>query len=164
MLARILEVCAKVGRAGGAWRRMLAACALTVAVAACSSSEPDRLLSDLPVEALYNQGMDNLAAGNYNAATVAFDEVERQHPFSIWAPRAQLMSAYAHFQNDSYDDAVIALDRFIELHPSHQNAPYAYYLRAITHYEQIVDVARDQAVTRKALDSLEDVIRRYPGT
>ncbi len=143
---------------------MLAACALTVAVAACSSSEPDRLLSDLPVEALYNQGMDNLAAGNYNAATVAFDEVERQHPFSIWAPRAQLMSAYAHFQNDSYDDAVIALDRFIELHPSHQNAPYAYYLRAITHYEQIVDVARDQAVTRKALDSLEDVIRRYPGT
>jgi outer membrane protein assembly factor BamD len=148
-------------------RRMFLASAtgaLFLALAACGSTESVEVLEDRPVEELYNTGMDQLAGGQFTAATQSFNEVERQHPFSIWAPRAQLMSAYAHFSSDHYDDAIIALDRFIQLHPSHESAPYANYLRAITYYEQIVDVVRDQAITRKALESLDEVVRRYPNT
>jgi outer membrane protein assembly factor BamD len=32
--------------------------------------------------------------GDYVTAAKLFDEVERQHPYSSWARRAQLMSAF----------------------------------------------------------------------
>ena len=143
---------------------MALAGALALGLAACGGSDTVQVLEDRPVEELYNQGMDQLAEGNYFSATLSFDEVERQHPFSVWAPRAQVMRAYAHFRADQYDDAINAVDRFIQLHPSHEIAPYAHYLKAITYYEQIVDVARDQAITRQALGALDEVITRYPDT
>lgn len=152
--ARTAALCRRLG--------MAMAGVLALTLAACGGSDTVQVLEDRPVEELYNQGMDQLAEGQYFAATLSFDEVERQHPFSIWAPRAQVMSAYAHFRADQYDDAINAADRFIQLHPSHEIAPYAHYLKAITYYEQIVDVARDQAITRNALAALDDVITRYP--
>ena len=138
--------------------------ALFLALAACGGSSESLVLEDRPVEDLYNRGLDELAQNQFTSASRSFDEVERQHPFSIWAPRAQVMSAFAHFKADQYDDAIIALDRFIQLHPSHENAPYAHYLRAITYYEQISDVVRDQAITQKALAALDEVVQRYPNT
>ena len=30
--------------------------------------------------------------GNYTLAALRFNEVERQHPYSVWATKAQLMS------------------------------------------------------------------------
>ncbi|MGE5766034.1 MAG: outer membrane protein assembly factor BamD, partial [Bacteroidota bacterium] len=105
-----------------------------------------------------------MQAGDYEEAARLFDEVERQHPYSEWAAKAQLMAAYAYYQENSYDEAINALDRFIELHPGSPDAPYAYYLKAISYYEQIVDVRRDQTFTSQALASLEEVVRRYPST
>jgi outer membrane protein assembly factor BamD len=93
-----------------------------------------------------------------------FDEVERQHPYSSWATQAQLMSAYAHYVNNEYDDAIIGLDHFIDLHPGHRSAPYAYYLKALCYYEQITDVGRDQKNTESALESLAEVVARFPNT
>jgi outer membrane protein assembly factor BamD len=155
---------AKLTRKSGQWL-LVASSALFLAVAGCSSDEPvTQVLNDQPVEDLYNDGLDQLSGGNFIGAALTFDEVERQHPFSIWAPRAQLMSGYAHFQADNYDDAVNALDRFIQLHPGHEDVAYASYLRALTFYEQIVDVARDQAATEAALKALDEVAKRYPNT
>ncbi|MEC7655819.1 MAG: outer membrane protein assembly factor BamD, partial [Pseudomonadota bacterium] len=72
---------------------------------------------DKSVEALYNNAMDNLEAGWHNTAAQLFDELERHHPYSAWATKAQLMSAYSNYQQGAYDEAIIGLDRFIELHP-----------------------------------------------
>ena len=105
-----------------------------------------------------------MLSGNYTSAAKEFDEVERQHPYSVWAPRAQLMAAYAHYQNNKYDDAINALDRFIQLHPGNRDVAYAYYLKGISYYEQISDVGRDQAMTQLALNALDEVVRRYPTT
>ncbi len=116
------------------------------------------------VERLYNNGVDALQQGNFTNAIVAFDEVERQHPYSVWATKAQLMSAYASYRKDDYDETVIGVERFIELHPGSRDAPYAYYLKALSYYEQISDVGRDQKMTEFALTALEDVTRRYPDT
>ena len=92
---------------------------------------------DKSVEALYNNAMDNLEAGWHNTAAQLFDELERQHPYSAWATKAQLMSAYSNYQQGAYDEAIIGLDRFIELHPGHRDVGYAYYLKGLSYYEQI---------------------------
>ena len=74
------------------------------------------------------------------------------------------MQAYAQYQRNAYDEAINAAQRFITLHPGHKDAAYAYYLVALCNYEQIIDIRRDQTKTQKALASLEEVSRRYPGT
>jgi len=143
--------------------RVLAA-ALLLALAACGTSDKDKLYVEKPVEELYNTAMDRLANGNFKAAAKGFDEVERQHPYSVWATKAQLMAAYANYQLNQYDEAILAAERFIQLHAGNKDAPYAYYLVALSYYEQIADVGRDQKITERALASLDEVIKRYPDT
>lgn len=132
-------------------------------LAGCSDDETIAYV-ERPPEELYNEALDAMAAEDFLTATQTFEEVDRQHPYSIWATKAQLMAAYVYYLDDEYDEAVIALERFIDLHPGSTDAAYAYYLRAISYYEQIVDVGRDQKITRLALDSLQEVARRFPGT
>jgi outer membrane protein assembly factor BamD len=115
-----------------------------------------------PVEVLYNRALDDLGAQDYKEAAKEFEEVDRQHPYSVWATKAQIMVAFTYYQSNKYDDAIIALDRFIQLHPGHRDVPYAYYLKGLCYYEQISDVGRDQRITQQALDALSDVAKRFP--
>lgn len=116
------------------------------------------------VNTLYATAKDRLDRGLYEQAAVLFDEVERQHPYSVWARRAQLMSAFSWYAAKDHQKSVESARRFLAIHPGNKNAPYAYYLIALNNYEQIGDIERDQTSTRAALDSLNDVIRRYPST
>lgn len=131
-----------------------------LALAACSSKEEEYV--ERPVEELYNEAMDSLQKGNLGKAAKEFDEVERQHPYSAWATQAQLQAAYTNYEGRKYDDALIALDRFIQLHPGHRNIAYAYYLKGLCFYDQIADVGRDQKMTQMALQSLTEVVTRFP--
>jgi outer membrane protein assembly factor BamD len=118
--------------------------------------------ADKPVDELYNAAQDLLNDGNPRDAAKAFEEVDRQHPYSQWATRAQMMTAFAYYEANQYDEAVTAAQRFIELHPGHKDVPYAYYLVGLSQYEQISDVGRDQEMTRKAMESFQELIRRFP--
>jgi outer membrane protein assembly factor BamD len=130
-------------------------------LAACGSTPKDTYV-ERPVEKLYNGAMDRLAVDDYKLAAKDFDEVERQHPYSVWATKAELMGAYANYEGGKYDEAISAADRFIQLHPGHRDVAYAYYLKALSYYIQITDVGRDQKVTEKAMKALDEVIRRFP--
>jgi outer membrane protein assembly factor BamD len=99
-----------------------------------------------------------------NNAAKQFAEVERQHPYSVWARRASLMSAFSYYQANKYTDAVAAADNYISLHPGSKEVAYAFYLKAIALYEQVVDVERDQSNTEAALVALQDVVQRFPET
>jgi outer membrane protein assembly factor BamD len=143
-----------------AWRRNVLAVLLVAGLAACSTVKDEYV--ERPVEDLYNAGVNALLDSRYSDAAKQFDEVERQHPYSVWATKAQLMAAYAHYQNNKYDDAIVALDRFIQINPSNRDVAYAYYLKALCYYEQISDVQRDAKMTELALKSLDEVIRRFP--
>lgn len=116
------------------------------------------------VAKLYNDGLSNLKDGSYKSAIKDFAEVERQFPYSSWATKAILMQAYASYELAKYDDAMVAANRFLTLHPGHKDAGYAYYLIAISNYNKINDTKRDQSATRQAMEALEEVSRRYPGT
>jgi len=139
----------------------IAAVGLLLALAACGGSK-DEAYIEKPVDDLYNKAMDSLVAENYTAAAKTFDQVESQHPYSVWATKSQLMQIYALYEDTKYNDAVIAADRFIQLHPGNRDVAYAYYLKAICYYMQIVDVGRDQKLTELALKALDDVVRRFP--
>jgi len=130
-------------------------------LAACSPPEEPPYV-ERPVDELYNEAVDASVTGRYKEAADKFLEVERQHPYSVWATKAQIMSAYAYYEQTNYEDAILALDRFIQLHPGNRDTAYAYYLKALSYYEQIVDVGRDQRTTEQALTALEEVVRRYP--
>ena len=116
------------------------------------------------VETLYSAARGTLARRQYRLAGAQFDEVERQHPYSVWARRAQLMSSFAYYAAGEYQEAIGAAQRFLSLHPGSREAPYAYYMVALSHYNQIMPVAKDQKTTQQALDSLGELIRRYPNT
>lgn len=134
-------------------------------LAACSGDGgKDALPPDEPVDVLYNRAMNLLDKGERHDAAKAFSEVERQHPYSLWATRAQLMEAYADYLEMEYDESVKVLSDFIELHPGHPAVAYAYYLRALCYYERIADVRRDQGFARDALKSMQDLISRFPDT
>ncbi len=116
------------------------------------------------VNTLYNAGFQRLQQRNYQQAALIFDEVERQHPYSVWARRAQLMSAFSYYAYGDHTKSIDSARRFLSIHPGNRDAPYALYLIALNYYEQIRDVTRDQAITRQAMDALGEVIRRYPNT
>ena len=117
---------------------------------------------ETPVDRLYNAAMNELIEENWDKAAKEFDEVDRQHPYSVWATKAQLMAAYALYQDNKYDESIVAADRFIQLHPGNRDVAYAYYLKALDYYIQIADVGRDQKVTQQALAALGEVVRRFP--
>ena len=116
------------------------------------------------VETLYSAAKERLDRGDARVAAALFDEVERQHPYSPWARRAQLMSAFSYYIQRDYNKAIESAQRFLSIHPGNKDAPYAYYLIALSYYEQINDVDRDQKITQQALTALSDIQRRYPNT
>ena len=116
------------------------------------------------VETLYAEARNRLDRGQPKVAAELFGEVERQHPYSPWARRAQLMAAFSHYLARDYNKSVQAAQRFLSIHPGNRDAPYAYYLIALSYYEQISDVTRDQKITEQARTALTEVVRRFPNT
>ena len=120
--------------------------------------------NERPVEQIYADAWAQINKREWANAAKQFDEVDRQHPYSVWARRAMLMSAFCSYEGNNYTDAVSTADQYISLHPGSHEVAYAFYLKAISLYEQIVDVNRDQANTQGALVALQDVVQRFPDT
>src|SRR6188768_520230 len=116
-----------------------------------------------PADKLYNEGLYLMnQQKDLKAASKKFEEVDRQHPYSDWARKSLLMSAYSFYNSGDYDSCIGAATRYVTLHPGSPDAAYAQYLIAASHYDQIPDISRDQGRTEKAIAALEEVIRKYP--
>ena len=143
---------------------ILATVALALTLGGCAGKKAklDKNYVARDVDSLYSLAKEKLDRHEYKVAGALFDEVERQHPYSVWARRAELMSAFSYYLARDYTESTNAAQRFLSIHPGNRDAPYAYYIIAINYYEQIADVTRDQRITQQALDALGEVIRRYP--
>jgi len=131
-------------------------------VAACSTSPEIVEQVEQPVDVLYRDALNTAIGGDPKATAPKFEEVERQHPYSELATRAQIMAAWSFYEANQYARAISALDRFVELNPADPMAEYAYYLKALSYYEQIVDVERDAEMTKLSLAAFEELVRRFP--
>ncbi|MET4132307.1 outer membrane protein assembly factor BamD [Porphyrobacter sp. MBR-155] len=143
---------------------LIAATFATLSACAGSTEGKDVAYVARDVETLYAEAQRRLDRGNTLQAAALFDEVERQHPYSPWARRAQLMSAFSYYIARDYNKAIQNSQRFLSIHPGNKDAPYAHYLIALSYYEQISDVNRDQKITEQAQTALREVNRRFPQT
>ncbi|QIL01804.1 outer membrane protein assembly factor BamD [Sphingomonas sinipercae] len=140
------------------------ACAILLPAGGCARNQSARDTGYIArdVNTLYSLAKKRLDQKRYPEAAKLFDEVERQHPYSAWARRAQLMSAFSHYMAENYTDSIRSGQRFLSIHPGNKDAPYANYLIAMSYYQQIQDVTRDEATTQQALSAFGELIRRYP--
>lgn len=138
---------------------------LTVSCSSVDEEVAEPVVDEEPeAEQLYEDAEVFLKEKNYEKAVELFEEIERKYPFSPLATRAQIMTAFVHYKDEEYEDALAVLERFIKLHPGNVDIAYAYYLRSLCFYERIADIKRDQDITKKSLDTLNDVVVRFPDT
>jgi len=132
-------------------------------VAACSSDDADKLaFQDVPADKLYNEALSLMNDGNTRAAVVKFEEVDRLHPYSDYGRKSMVMLAYASFKRGRYDEAIASGNRFVALYPGHEDAAYAQFIVANSYFKQVPDVTLDQGVTQRALDAMDELVRKYP--
>ena len=148
--------------------RAVAACValalFTAPMMGCSLFQKDEdFVSDTPADKLYNEGLFLLNdKSDYKEAAKKFDEVDRQNPYSDWARKAVLMSAYAYYESGQYEECINSAKRYITLHPGSPDAAYAQYLIGSSYYDQILDVSRDQERADKAITAFQEVVHKYP--
>lgn len=116
----------------------------------------------VPPEQLYAEGVAYVNKGRIRSAISAFEKLERQHPYSSYTPKAQLMTVFGQYRRNAFEDTITAADRFISLNPSSPEVPYAMFLRANSYYHQIKDATRDQQASVDAINKFEEIIARFP--
>ena len=143
---------------------LLVACVCLAPLAGCATggSKGDTAYVARDVSSLYGAAQRTMQSGDYVRAAKLFDEVERQHPYSVWARHAQVMSAFNYYLAQKYNEAISSGQRFLTIHPGSDEAPYAQYIVAMSYYQQVADVTRDQTVTQQASQAFNELIRRYP--
>lgn len=145
-------------------RHLLLGVCTAAALSACGQQEdPQVSLEGTPPEVIYARAESQLNSrrGAEEAAEL-FTEVERLYPYSEWAKRAMIMSAFAYHQAGLYDESRGAAQRYLDFFPADEDAAYAQYLIALSFYDQIDKVSRDQGITFQALQALRATVERYP--
>lgn len=158
-----------------ALNKILLATTLLTLVSACSKDEEVKTSApegtqelvkqeEQNAAKLYQKARENLDNGYYKTAVENFQELEKLYPFSNLAPKSKVMSAYAYFKDEDYDSAISIIDNFTRLNPGNEDIGFMYYLKAMSYYQQITDIKRDQKVTQQAMEALEEIRSRFPGT
>ena len=157
----------------GSGKRVIGAVLVVASLTACGSRDSGRLTNnffnpqEIPLETysaeqIFERGEFELNRRRPDDAAFYFAEIERLYPYSEWAKRALIMQAFSYHQDNDYPNSRSAAQRFIDFYPDDDDAAYAAYLLALSYYDQIDEVGRDQGLTFQALQSLRQVIERYP--
>ncbi|MCC6946566.1 MAG: outer membrane protein assembly factor BamD [Bradyrhizobiaceae bacterium] len=155
------------GAGFGIFAWIAAAVVLSAPLGGCANifgQDKEQALPDEPADKLYNEGLTLLNKKEYKDAAKKFEEVDRQHPYSEWARKSLLMTAFTYYEIGEHEETIQAARRYLALHPGSPDAAYAQYLMASSYYDQIPDITRDQQRTERAMQALDEVIRKYPDT
>ncbi len=129
-----------------------------------NTDKEETIYPDVPAEQRYNEALTLMQKEDYAEAIKRFEDVDRQHPYSDWARKAMLMTAYIYYTQGQYDECAGVAKRYLTLHPGSPDAAYAQYLLASSYFDQIPDISRDQQRTERAMDALDEIVRKYPDT
>jgi outer membrane protein assembly factor BamD len=159
------------GRRACAVARAIALFVVLTPLGACSTigdlfgAKDDEAVIEEPADKLYNEGLYLLNdKRDYKTAAKRFEEVDRQHPYSDWARKSLIMSAFAYYEGGEYDESITAAKRYVTLHPGSPDAAYAQFLIGSSYFDRIPDISRDQDRTEKAVAELQEVVRKFPNT
>lgn len=155
--------------------RLLALFALAFSLLTGCATKEKNEFAGWSVERVYNEGRDQMIAGDYTRAAQALEATIAQYPFSAQATQAQLELPYVYWKDENRPKALAAADRFITLNGSHPKLDYMYYLKGIINYNQNTGFlkalitkdtsgARDPKAAAEAFDSFKNLITKFPGS
>src|SRR5262245_15637148 len=157
------SVAISLGSGARVLTRLAAAVLVALSLGACSLFDKDPIIPDEPADKLYNEGLYLLnSKKDPKTAAKKFEEVDRQHPYSDWARKSLIMAAFAYYEAGAYDDCINSARRYVTLHPGSPDAAYAQFLIGSSYFDQIPEISRDQERTEKAVQTLDEVARKYP--
>lgn len=132
------------------------------------------VLDTLPVEQVYQLGVDALDENRYDYATRAFSRLIARFPFGEYTEQAQINLAYAQFKDGKPAESYSTINRFIRTYPTHKHIDYAFYLRGLINFNRSggflerylgLDMSqRDQAMVRESFDDFGALVSRYPNS
>ena len=115
------------------WFTLILVVVLAGALSGCAKKQEANPIESMAPEQIFKQAEAKLAEGKPDKAAVLFSEVERLYPYSEWAKRGIVMSAFAYHQDKEYDLARAASQRYLDFYPADEDAAYAQYLMALTY-------------------------------
>ena len=147
-------------------RNTLFLAAIGVALAGCAKDDDVDLQAYTatiePADVLYNQALANLETGRLREASLKFQSVDRQHPYSEFARRSLVMGAFTDYRRGNFSDAIGSAKRYLNLYPASEDAAYAQYIVGLSHFKQMPDVTRDLRPAREAIRAFQELKDRYP--
>ena len=130
----------------------------------CTSTKTNTEISQLSDIETYKKGLESLKKGNLTRATLEFDDVFLNYPFSSLSSKSEIMSAYSLYQNNEIKKAITKLNSYIEMNPQGELTEYAHYLLAMCYYAQVSSEDRDPNTSIKSLNYFKLIITKYPNT
>jgi len=128
----------------------------------------------VPVEELYDKGLEQMHRGNWGGAAVTYRRLLAQYPYGPYTEQALMESAFAQFKMGNNEEAISIIDRFLRTYPTHQNTPYMYYLRGLVNSNRDavfmqrvwrLDASRrDLATPNQAFSDFNTLVDRYPNS
>ena len=113
-------------------------------------------------ETLYKLAKISFDEQNFELAREQFKEIKKLFPLSNEAIQSEIMIAFINYIQMDYDNAILNYRRIINKYPSHKDLDYIYYMIAMCNYEQLQNEALDGYYNDLALNSFEQVIKRFP--
>ena len=136
---------------------------ILVLLLSCSNNK-NIVIDEISDAEIYQSGLYYLQENNYEKAAVEFDKLYLNYPFSPLASKAEIMTAYALFENNQIKKAISKLEEFIDINPSGELSEYAQYLLAMSYYVQVSTEGRDPSLSLKALKYFQIITTKYPNS
>jgi outer membrane protein assembly factor BamD len=115
--------------------------------------------------ALFQEAEEDVKNDHYQIAIDKFRSIKNKFPYSKYSIDSQLRVADVYFLQDSFSEAALSYESFKDLHPKHEKVAYALFRIGKSYYNDIPStVARDLTPARRALDALNDFLRRFPNS
>lgn len=151
-----------------------------VLVCALSACSPSKWFSDdeedehSSAKAIYQTAKNSLLTQKYSSAIENYEKLAQNYPFSPYARRGLIESAYANYKNEELDKAVALVQHFIKSYPDDPSLDYAYYLeglcylsmgRTLLNYVLPHDpTSKSPASLLKAFEVFSELYRRFPSS
>ena len=113
-------------------------------------------------ENLYKLAKLSFDERNFELSKIKFMEIKKLFPLSNEAVQSEIMLAFIDYVQMDYNNAILKYKKIINKYPSHKDLDYVYYMIAMCNYEQLQHEALDGHYNNLALNSFNQVIKRFP--
>jgi len=120
--------------------------------------------SERSAQELFDEAQKFATKGLVEKASERFMQVRTYYPANELAKKSLLSMADLYYEHEEYDSALNSYEEFSLLYPTDPEASYCFYRTGLCHYQKRASFDRSQDETQKAIQTLEQFLRRYPNS